>query len=227
MRVTPTKLLNAFTVLILLLMLYTIARQAQQPKSQFTNTCDLSPSFIAGLHQLAYDVHDVLLTLGIAHVLCFGSLFGQLRMSQSLPWETDVEMCVLNEEISQHDEVFLKRAFWRRDLNIEYDSANGVYAIKRKSDFDGLVQLIVFAKDKDIAEDQDLMYHRVGWKRRMLPPDCSYSPSLQCFPSRLVTSPLPLKLFGSKVLPVPREEFEMLKYHFPDSWWREEKALNC
>lgn len=71
------------------------------------------------------------------------------------------------------------------------------------------------------------MLHRVGWKRRLLPPDCDYSPTLDCFPARLALAPLPLKLFGTRAVPVPREEFEILKYHFPDNWWKEVKPLNC
>jgi phosphorylcholine metabolism protein LicD len=59
------------------------------------------------------------------HFLCYGSLFGQIRQSASLPWEKDAELCVLNEEISQYDEVFMKRLFWKQGLDIFYDSAEG------------------------------------------------------------------------------------------------------
>lgn len=45
---------------------------------------------------------------------------------------------------------------------------------------------------------------RIGWKRRLLPPDCAMVPSLHCFPPSLVETPLPLKKFGDYMLPVPR-----------------------
>lgn len=146
-----------------------------------------------------------------------------------------MELCTLNEEVSKHDELFLKRAFDKKGLDLSYDSSEGQYLIRSDNpgkshlepDFRGLVRLVVFAKDKEIANMGEPMYHRVGWLRRILPPDCQYSVSLECFPERLVREPLPLKLFGEHSVPVPREEFELLKYHFPDNWWKEVKPLNC
>ena len=69
---------------------------------------------------------------------------------------------------------------------------------------------------------------RIGWKRRILPPNCDYSPSLQCFPSRLVETPVKMVKFGSQgKLPAPHEHFEILKYHFPDTWWKDPKPDHC
>ena len=52
------------------------------------------------------------------------------RQSSTLPWEKDAEFCVLNEELVAYDELFLKRAFWKKNLEIHYDSAEGSYIIK-------------------------------------------------------------------------------------------------
>jgi len=261
MRVTPTKVLNTLTAAVLLILLYTVFNQSKSDHRNYDSTCAMPRDYQIKLHQLTYRVHEVLDGLNLAHFLCYGSLFGQIRQSSTLPWEKDAEYCVLNEEFSAYDELFLKRAFWKRDLDLLYDSAEGRYVISAKdhtslkdedaeeneSDsahrdelnkaleelpghLDGLVvQLIVFADDKDIKQNggEESMYHRIGWKRRLLPPDCDYSPTLECFPARLALTPLPLKLFGTKAVPVPREEFEILKYHFPDNWWKEVKPLNC
>ena len=54
----------------------------------------------------------------------------------------------------------------------------------------GVLQLIVFAVDKSIEKNGEAMYHRIGWKRRLLPPDCDYSKTLECFPARLARTPL-------------------------------------
>lgn len=43
--------------------------------------------------------------MGITHFLCYGSLWGQLRLGRTLPWERDIELCVLNEEMALKDEV--------------------------------------------------------------------------------------------------------------------------
>ena len=108
---------------------------------------------------------------------------------------------------------------------VEGDPDETIVEVDR--DFMGVLQLVVFAVDKNIEKNGEAMYHRVGWKRRLLPPDCDYSKTLECFPARLAHAPLPLKLFGSRTVPVPREEFEILKAHYPDNWWKEVKPLNC
>ena len=236
-RLTPTKLLNAFTAVVLLVLLATVFRRQTLRSSGavHTSTCNVSPEHQLNLHRLVYATHAALDALDLVHFLCYGSLFGQVRRAASLPWERDAELCVLNDEFSKYDEVFLRRAFWKRGLDLIYDSAEGRYVVSVMAagssellELDGcVVQLVVFAGDKDISVSGEPMLHRVGWKRRLLPPDCQYSPALQCFPRRLAETPLPLKLFGVEAVPVPREEFEILKYHFPDDWWREEKPLNC
>jgi hypothetical protein len=80
-----------------------------------------------GLHKLAYEAHEALGTLGLTHALCYGALWGQIRLSRTLPWESNVEFCVLNEELMQHDEATIYGAFRRRKLSISYDSVDGVY----------------------------------------------------------------------------------------------------
>lgn len=39
---------------------------------------------------------------------------------------------MLNEEFSNYDEVFLKRAFWKRDLDLLYDSSEGRYVVSAR-----------------------------------------------------------------------------------------------
>ncbi|XP_073989470.1 uncharacterized protein isoform X2 [Rhodnius prolixus] len=188
----------------------------------FTQTCHHSKTFQQGLHKLANRVHNVLNAIGLTHFLCYGSLWGQLRSSQSLPWESDIEFCLLNEEILTKDEVYLERNFRSRNMQMVYDSTEGVYTITDVAFPGGKIQLVVFEKDLVIN-----MLRRVGWKRRVLPPDCESLPSLNCFPPRLVTPPLPLKEFGGYILPVPREGIEIQKYHYPTNWWKEILPKNC
>lgn len=71
------------------------------------------------------------------------------------------------------------------------------------------------------------MYKRIGWKRRVLPPDCKAMKSLECFPPRLIMPPLPKKEFGGYIFPVPREGIELQKYHYELNWWKEVKPTNC
>lgn len=96
---------------------------------------------------LFFRVHRVLSALGLSHFLCYGSLWGQIRISRSLPWEADVEFCLLNEELTKYDEVFLVRTFKKHNLQLTYNSGEGMYAVKDPAFGGASVQLIVFEED--------------------------------------------------------------------------------
>ncbi|KAF4524835.1 hypothetical protein B566_EDAN014318 [Ephemera danica] len=91
------------------------------------------------------------------------------------------------------------------------------------------VKLIVFEEDSKTARVPGGrgMLRRVGWKRRVMPPDCEGIAFLECFPPNLVTPPLPTKLFGGINVPVPHEGIEIQKYHYADNWWKEVIPSNC
>ncbi|XP_014289448.1 uncharacterized protein [Halyomorpha halys] len=220
MRFSPSKTVFSILLLFTLFVTWLISRKLTQ--KTYTQTCNHSEKFHQSLHSLADRVHNVLASIGLTHFLCYGSLWGQLRSSKSLPWESDIEYCLLNEEIITRDEVYLARIFRSKKMNLEYDITEGVYTITDTDFVGGKVQLIVFEKDPQIN-----MLRRVGWKRRVLPPDCESLPSLNCFPPRLATPPLPLKEFGGYIVPVPREGIEIQKYHYPTNWWKEILPKNC
>lgn len=96
---------------------------------------------------LFFRVHHVLTTLGLSHFLCYGSLWGQIRISRSLPWEADVEFCLLNEELAKNDEVFLVRTFKKHNLLLIYNSGEGLYFVKDPAVTGSSIQLIVFEED--------------------------------------------------------------------------------
>lgn len=219
MRLSVSRILSALCITMAMLLLWIIIRHT---RSTYTQTCHHSEIFHEGLHLLTDRVHRLLTSLGLTHFLCYGSLWGQLRLSRSLPWEADVELCVFNEEMALKDEVFLERQFRKHSMKIVYDSTEGKYIVSDKSLPGATVELIVFEEDPMVG-----MLRRVGWKRRVLPPDCESLPSLNCFPPRLVKPPLPSREFGGCILPVPREGIEIQKYHYPDNWWKEVLPKNC
>lgn len=96
---------------------------------------------------LFFRVHHVLTALGLSHFLCYGSLWGQIRISRSLPWEADVEFCLLNEELAKNDEVFLVRTFKKHNLQLIYNSGEGLYFVKDPAVIGSSIQLIVFEED--------------------------------------------------------------------------------
>jgi hypothetical protein len=60
-----------------------------------------------------------------------------------LPWESDIEFCVLNEDLMQHDESSIFGAFRRKGYLLSYDSVDGVYT----------------AVDKNTLNDSDCKFH--------------------------------------------------------------------
>ncbi|XP_050588927.1 uncharacterized protein LOC126921406 [Bombus affinis] len=214
-HITP---LQAFTALFLMIMLfwYSLSRQEtpQQP-------CSVPEEFTEKLHELTYRVHLVLAKLSIVHFLCFGGLWGQVRIGRALPWARKVELCLVD---TLRDDVLITKAFRQAALSATYLHAAGVYRIQEHGVGEDApkVEVVVFEKDAVTR-----MVRRVGWTRRVLPPDCEFSPSLQCFPPRLIIPPLPAKLFGSRLIPVPRGGIELQKYHYPNDWWLEVKPTDC
>ena len=47
------------------------------------------------------------------------------------------------------------------------------------------------------------------------------------FPARLVEQPLPKSRFRFFNMSVPREENEILKYIYPDDWWKVVRPSGC
>lgn len=220
MRLKLSRALYATILLCLLLLFWHFFRE-NSPK--FTKTCELATVYQNSLLNLSYRVHNVLEIVRVTHCLCYGALWGQVRRSTTLPWEKDAEFCVDNKELMLFDENFLHKVFQKHNLVLSYDSGEGVYTVVDNFLQQGAaIHLVVF--EEDVMLD---MMRRIGWKRRMLPPNCEDSKSLDCFPVRLLRKPLPMKSFGWKKLPVPWEELEILKYHFPDNWWQEVFPLNC
>ncbi|XP_050447433.1 uncharacterized protein LOC126849538 isoform X1 [Cataglyphis hispanica] len=214
-RITPMRALAAFFLMVVLFW-YNLSRQEipQQP-------CSVPEEFTEKLHDLAYRAHLVLSKLGIVHFLCLGGLWGQVRIGRALPWARKVELCLVD---TLRDDVLITKAFREDGLSATYLHAAGIYRIQEHEVGEDApkVEVVVFEED---AVTQ--MVRRVGWTRRVLPPDCEFSPSLQCFPPQLVIPPLPAKQFGNRLMPVPREGIELQKYHYPNDWWLEIKPTDC
>ena len=193
---------------------------SKKPKESVAIPCIIPREQRQRLYPLLSTVSSLLSQLSVTHFLCFDSLWGVIQESGPLPWDAHAHLCALNEKVALHDEAELLRAFRRQGLALEYSSAEGQYIIRNSTVvMDELetptVRIVLFEED-----DRVHMLRRVGWRRRILPPDCDAHPSLQCFPPNLAAVPLPLKPFGPLTLPVPREDLDLLKFHYPETWWR-------
>ncbi|RWS27890.1 uncharacterized protein B4U80_01336 [Leptotrombidium deliense] len=166
------------------------------------------------LCESVYRSKEALDSLRFSYFLCYNSLWGALKRKEVFPWFSFVEWCVLNEEISNYDEAFIFRTFKREGLNIQYTSSDGTYTVTTFNETQPSLKLIIFEENP-----QTNQYRRVGWKNRLIPPDsCTL---IHCFPPRLIEKPLETVNFMDSEIPVPREEIEILKYLFPDDWWKD------
>ncbi|KAG0441684.1 hypothetical protein HPB47_015887 [Ixodes persulcatus] len=66
---------------------------------------------------------------------------------------------------------------------------------------------------------------KVGWKNRLIPPTACHT--LHCFPAELIAVPMNVVPFLGTKVAVPHEGIEVLKYMFPDTWWKEIIPPNC
>ena len=189
-----------------------------------THPCEVSSEHRQQLFPLLDAVIKVWSHLGVSSFLCYNSLWGAIQESGPLPWDMNAQLCLINSELAKHDEVTLLREFRRQGMDLVYSSAEGEYTISNSSNSENIqisILMILFEEDERLG-----MYRRVGWKRRLLPPDCDAHPTLQCFPPDLIRHPLPMRTFGPLLLPAPREDIDLLKFHYPNTWWKPLKP-NC
>lgn len=174
------------------------------------------------LDRLAAVVHQILLSLEVTHFLCYDSLWGSLNFEKQLPWKAELEFCAVNEKALYVDEARFLRTFRKRGLDVAYDWNEGTYDAFNGTRASGVVKIIIFENDP-----MTKMMRRVGWKRRVLPPDCESSTMLHCFPPRLIDAPLMSKKLGANLFPVPHEEIEIQKYLYPSNWWKDLNPPPC
>ncbi|XP_058123870.1 uncharacterized protein LOC131282127 [Anopheles ziemanni] len=193
---------------------------------QFQHTCNMTEKYRHELERLFERVHRLLVQHKLTHFLCYGTLWGQIRMGKMLPWREKAEFCVLNDELMHHEEARFIRNFYANELHISYLHSEGIYRIFATDSVTMIappyIELIVF--QLDVAQG---MYKRVGWKRRLLPPHCDWTPSLDCFPVNLLQGTLPKRPLGRLLYTVPMGGIELQKYHYRDNWWKDVKVHNC
>lgn len=184
-------------------------------------SCQMSKEKLHNLLDLAEKTNLILETFNITNFLCYGTLWGALRISKIFPWKNNFDFCVLNEDIVRLDEVFFRRQFSKHSLIIEYDSANGVYTVSNdKNDLkNGYLNLFLFEIDPSLK-----LVRRIGFKHRLLPPT---SDNIGSFPSRLIQKPFKNVKLNDKIFPAPRDGIEIQKYHYKDNWWTEIKPNAC
>lgn len=116
----------------------------------------MSDEHLTKLGNLLQKVHQILESGSLTHILCYRSLWGQIRHSKLLPWSNKAELCIFSEELEKLDENYFREIFTRNSLEIEYNNIDGFYVIRDKDDDEGqaehqlIVEVFVFARSEEV-----------------------------------------------------------------------------
>ena len=100
----------------------------------------------------------MLLKFDLTHILCYGTLWGQIRNQKILPWHPKGEFCILNHELIKVEEAKFISSFLKSNMKIRYIMSEGFYRIE--NEFDGqnddakkepFVDLFVFEHDNIVS----------------------------------------------------------------------------
>ena len=187
----------------------------KHPNAYFNElTCEQDEFTMRLFGELAERMSASLDKLNITYFLCYGSLWGALKFKTSLPWDRNVDMCVIYHQLASIDEHLLYSTFKQNGLSYRYNSRRGKYIVSYKT---VTGEITVFEKVGAHVE-------RVGWEKRVFP---HLYVNYQTFPYLLIDKNLPKAEFHGLKLPVPHETFEIQKYLYPDNWWNVIKPKGC
>lgn len=84
--------------------------------------------------------------MDIVHFLCFGALWGQVRIGRALPWARKAEICLVD---TLRDDVIITNAFRDVGLSASYLYASGMYRVQENEVGEDApkVEIIVFEQD--------------------------------------------------------------------------------
>ncbi|XP_005100136.1 uncharacterized protein LOC101845102 [Aplysia californica] len=181
----------------------------------FPAPCSRPKDMLDAMAKLAFTASDVLTQLNVSHALCYGTLWGALRNGEILPWDNNVDVCVMREQIQRPGWHNLHKAFQSRNLPIVYDYRHGEYSI-----VDGSAEVVINVFYSTVWEE---VLHD-GWEHRFL---WFFQDQPVSFPRRLLALPLPKIKFHGKDMPIPHDDLEMLKYLYRDNWWLVKTPPGC
>jgi len=176
-----------------------------------------------GMQQLldfTYKIHILLDEIEIDHWLMYGSLLGARRGHAPLIWDDDSDFGV------DGDGTFLKLG--KTEFFKKIRDVGGVKQIGDHWSRENLIQIYdknsEFKVDLMIFHKSGNMMIRRGWLTWLFP--LQYK-KYHSFPAKLVEHPLPKSLFGFFNISVPGDGSKILKYIYPDDWWRVVKPAGC
>lgn len=145
----------------------------------------------------------------------FSSLWGAVRYSNPIPWDNDLDIALLSNEMRLVDHNALYQEFQMKNISIYYRAWFGTYRVTRAT---ARGDLMVFRETyfgemsrTGIESWVCFLNHR----------------NYHMFPSRLFKIPLPMLPFADVNFSVPRGGIEIQKHFYPNDWWKENKLDDC
>lgn len=88
--------------------------------------------------------------MSLVHFLCFGGLWGQLRIGRALPWVRKVDLCLVD---TLRDDALITKAFREESLSATYMHAAGIYLVQEHEVGEDApkVEIIVFEEDTVVS----------------------------------------------------------------------------
>lgn len=223
-RILPRRLI--FLIVIILVVVYMMTMLGtslendedwyKHPNVHFKEVECEHDEFTMRLYTQLTELMDVTFKkLGLTYFLCYGSLWGALRMQKTLPWDRNIDFCVMQHELAAVEESTFHQAFKTNGLKYKYNSRRGKYIVTYKT---VTAEVTVFERVGSHVE-------RTGWERRLIP---HFYVNYQNFPYHLIEKlPLPTENFNGVRVPIPHDTFEIQKYLYPDNWWKVIKPKGC
>ena len=211
LKICKLKFIVPSAAIILIIYIYSFIFAEAKPWYYFPAQCKYSEEEVNSTINLAKIIDETLTLYDIDHFLCYGSLWGVLRREQLLPWDNDVDYCILNPT-SDRKLNSVKHAFENAGVNLKYDDDEGVYILSKEN---GHARLIMFNLLADFTSLTRSGKKYIKNKKSIT------------FPSSLIAPPLPRKKFYTLRLPVPRGDIEIQKFFYPSDWWLEIKPPGC
>ena len=169
------------------------------------------------LRLLFHDIHDILDKMNVRHFLIYGSIWGAYRVDAPLPWDYDIDLAIIGDETySKIPKSEFLKPFEERGITV-YDSTF-------------LSSCFYFTRGKFAQVDIDIFYNFHGWMQRtgLVTWLLYYNyQKYHSFPAWMVEHPLPQTKFIDIQIAVPRGGKEILKYLYPNDWYRPFTPAAC
>ena len=222
-RIFRRNALILIAVIVIIIVLFNISGSSieddeewyKHPHAYFKEvTCQHDEYTLKLFQELTKKLSDTFEKLGLTYFLCYGSLWGALKFKETLPWDRNIDICIISHQLAAVNEQTFHQTLKNHGLNYYYNSRRGKYIINYKT---VSAEITVFEKVGNHME-------RVGWEKRLFP---HLYLDYQNFPFQLVEKELTKIKFNNLLIPVPNQEFELQKYLYPENWWKEVKPKGC